>query len=299
MAGIARFMAEKTQKLNETHFAEQGTIFYDHNRRTWQRGGKIKRNFAAEKRKERELNAKVEETERAYAEEQETRARLRKEETETETELIKMRSAAQRQQLFEWRMRQRGELINDPREAEKAQREIEKRMGGGYELLKKIGKQWRNQAVNICVERWRLATLVATFDGVLDDPGIQCAKTFVCTESVTCVEESDNIVFAGLRGSQIVSYDIMTGRPITSFFGHKNFVLCIQCFGGHQAGGMLYSGSSDHTVKAWDLDPYKHSYHCVHTYECHGMVKGLQVITSEVDSVTYLYAACWDMYLER
>jgi len=116
---------------------------------------------------------------------------------------------------------------------------------------------------------------------------------------VTCIEETEGTIFAALRANQIIAYDVFTGRPVTSFFGHKNFVDCLQVFGGHRPGGLLYSGSSDHTVKAWDINPDTHSYHCVHTYECHGMVKGLKVITSKVDDVAYLFVACWDGYLEK
>jgi len=69
-----------------------------------------------------------------------------------------MRSAAKRNELHEWRMRQRGELINDPREAERAQRDIEQRMGGGERGFV-WGGAWRGGGLTSCSElRSRLFT---------------------------------------------------------------------------------------------------------------------------------------------
>lgn len=61
----------------------------------------------------------------------------------------------------------------------------------------------------------------------------------------------------------------------------------------------MYSGSSDHTVKVWDLNPQASTYTCIHTYSCHGMVKGCKIMESKVDDVLYLYVACWDQFLEK
>lgn len=55
---FVRYAAEKVQTQNEKHFAEQGTLFYDLKGKAWHRGGKQKRNFALEKRKEKELAVK-------------------------------------------------------------------------------------------------------------------------------------------------------------------------------------------------------------------------------------------------
>jgi len=52
---ITRFTAEKVRKQNEKNFADQGSLFYDLKGKAWYRGGKQKRNFALEKRKEKEL----------------------------------------------------------------------------------------------------------------------------------------------------------------------------------------------------------------------------------------------------
>ena len=52
---VRRFSAEKVRTQNEKHFADQGTLFYDLKGKAWYRGGKQKRNFALEKRKEKEL----------------------------------------------------------------------------------------------------------------------------------------------------------------------------------------------------------------------------------------------------
>jgi len=278
----AEFWAQRARDLR----GDKPELVYDEATRTWNEKIQVRRNFAAEvkakQKAERDLAEKVE---REAREGREAISRS-KEWQERELVLSREKSADRAAEIREWRARQRGEYMKDPRFDSQQERFKQARMDGGYEIMKRVGQSWRSAATVSTLARWRRRTLLRRFGDL--ERGVNCLKQFEAGAGVTCVKVSDNCIFAGCQVDVVHCWDMPTGRPINAFFGHKRIVNSIELVGGLTPGGRLYSGSSDCTVKEWDLDPIVGSYQCLRTFECEGVVMSVKVMRG------YLYAACWD-----
>ncbi|XP_043704490.1 zinc finger CCCH domain-containing protein 48-like [Telopea speciosissima] len=95
---------------------------------------------------------------------------------------------------------------------------------------------------------------------------------------VYSLAEGNEILFAGTQDGKILAWKIDAKNncflPTASLEGHRLAVVSLVV-----GAGRLYSGSMDHTIRAWDLKTLQ----CIHTLTGH---------TSVVTSVL-----CWDEYL--
>jgi len=278
----AEFWAQRARDLR----GDKPELVYDPETRCWNEKIEQRRNFAAEvKAKHAAEKAALEKEERERREEQESIARS-KEWQERELALSREKAAARATEIREWRARQRGEYLKDPKFDSQQARWKQARLDGGYEVMKKLGQTWKNAAVVSTLSRWRRRSLLQRFGDL--DRGINCLKQFEAGAGITCVKIADNCLFAGCKIDVVHCWDMPTGRPINAFFGHKRMVNAIEIVGGLRPGGRLYTASSDCTVKEWDLDPVVGSYQCFRTFEAEGVVMSVKVFAGAI------YAGCWD-----
>ncbi|XP_073061597.1 zinc finger CCCH domain-containing protein 48-like isoform X2 [Primulina eburnea] len=95
---------------------------------------------------------------------------------------------------------------------------------------------------------------------------------------VHCLVADNDLLFAGIEDGTILVWkwdpEANTPKPTAMLKGH-NGAICSFIIGGKK----LYSGSKDHTIRAWDLE----------TLQC------VQILSGHTGDVTSLL--CWDRYL--
>lgn len=63
-----------------------------------------------------------------------------------------------------------------------------------------------------------------------------------------CMKKLSNFLFIGCDDKVIRVFDLKTFQLVEAFNGHEDGITSLEF-----ADGMLYSGSSDHTIRSWDL----------------------------------------------
>ncbi|KEG08049.1 hypothetical protein DQ04_08131000 [Trypanosoma grayi] len=92
--------------------------------------------------------------------------------------------------------------------------------------------------------------------------------------AVECMVEMEGCVYTGGRDWKIYRWDKTTCQYERLFFGHSNTVRCFCPYSG-ATGGVLFSGSDDGTVRAWDpyapVEMTKDEKTCMHTFVGHSL----------------------------
>ncbi|ODV90150.1 hypothetical protein CANCADRAFT_31196 [Tortispora caseinolytica NRRL Y-17796] len=99
---------------------------------------------------------------------------------------------------------------------------------------------------------------------------------------VTCLHFNSDKIIVAAGDSNIMIYDCKTGKLLQELIGHTGGVWSLQC-----RGNTLVSGSTDRTLRVWDLTTYR----CTHVLEGHvSTVRCLNIVepapTGEVDPAT-------------
>ncbi|KAJ2831533.1 SCF ubiquitin ligase complex subunit cdc4, partial [Coemansia furcata] len=97
-------------------------------------------------------------------------------------------------------------------------------------------------------------------------------QSFACPEGAvaTCVEWTGTHVVVGLDTRDIFVFDIATGALVRRLVGHEGGVWALAV-----VGRTVVSGSTDRTVRVWDLDDGR----CTHVFSGHGStIRCLQIL---------------------
>ena len=90
-----------------------------------------------------------------------------------------------------------------------------------------------------------------------------------CNKSVLCLKVSGHSLFVASADWLCYRYDTITGSHLSTYFGHKNPITCIEILVSTSQSKLIYTGSSDRTVRCYDVFTTKCL--CIFTFEAQVM----------------------------
>ena len=88
-------------------------------------------------------------------------------------------------------------------------------------------------------------------------------------KSVLCLKVSGHSLFVASADWHCYRYDTITGSHLSTYLGHKNPITCIEIFIPTSQSKLIYTGSSDRTVRCYDVFTTKCL--CIFTFEAQVM----------------------------